>query len=94
MLKKKIFYQNFNTNENFYIFLTTQQDEIKPIIPKRISYHYSFEEYINEYLPSFSIEDAQKFDLFPNKDSNYFTDLMIKLIKLFDTLQKCKILSV
>ena len=43
-----------------------QQDEIKSIIPKRIFYHYSFEKYINKYLPSFSIDDAEKFDLFKN----------------------------
>ena len=41
-----IFYQNFNTNENFYSFLLTQQDETKAIIPKRIAYHYNFEKYI------------------------------------------------
>ena len=41
-----IFYQNFNTNESFYIFLLAQQDETKSIVPKRISYSYSFEKYI------------------------------------------------
>ena len=34
-----IFYQNFNTNENFYHFLIAQQDETKAIIPDLISYH-------------------------------------------------------
>ena len=34
-----IFYQNFNTNENFYHFLIAQQDETKAIIPNLISYH-------------------------------------------------------
>ena len=61
-----IFYQNFNTNENFYSFLMAQQGETISIIPKRIFYHYSFEKYINKYLPSFSIDDAEKFDLFKN----------------------------
>ena len=28
-----IFYQNFNTNENFYSFFIAQQDETKAIIP-------------------------------------------------------------
>ena len=32
-----IFYQNFNTNENFYNVLLAQQDETKRIIPKRIA---------------------------------------------------------
>ena len=61
------FYQNFNTNENFYGFLLAQQDETKAIIPKRIAYHYSFEKYINNYLPSFSVDDIEIFDLFGNK---------------------------
>ena len=45
-----IFYQNFNTNENFYRFRLAQQDETKSIIPKRISYSYSFEKCVNKYL--------------------------------------------
>ena len=55
-----IFDQNLNTNENFYSFLIAQQDETKAIIPKRISYHCSFEKYINKYLYSFSIDNAEK----------------------------------
>ena len=61
-----IFYQNFNTNENFYSFLMAQQDETKTIIPKRISYHHSLEKYTQKYLPSFSIDDVEEFDLFSN----------------------------
>ena len=38
-----IFYQNFNTLENFYNFLFPQQGETKAIVPKRISYYNSFE---------------------------------------------------
>ena len=66
-----IFYQNFNTNENFHSFLLAQQDETKKIIPKRIVYHHSFEKYIKSYLLSFSIEEAEKFDLYANKNSKY-----------------------
>ena len=66
-----IFYQNFIMNGNFYSFLEAQQDKIKAIIPKRISYHNSFGKYINKYLPSFSIDDAEKFDLFANKNLKY-----------------------
>ena len=66
-----IFYRNFNTNENFYSFLIAQQDETTAIITKRVSYHYKFEKYINKHLPSFSIDDAEKFDLFANKNSKY-----------------------
>ena len=66
-----IFHQNYNTNENFYSFFIAQQDETTVIIPKRISYHCSFEKYINKYLPSFSIDNAEKFDLFANKNYKY-----------------------
>ena len=57
--------------ENFYSFLIAQQEETKAIIPERISHYYSFEEYINKYLPSFSIDNAEKFDLLENKNSKY-----------------------
>ena len=66
-----IFYQNFNTNETFYSFLLAQQDETKSVVPKRISYSYSFEKYIQSYLPSFSIDDAEKYDLYLNKNAKY-----------------------
>ena len=71
-----IFYQNFNTNEHLYSFLLAQQDLSKQVIPKRISYHHSFEKYIKNYLPSFLMEESKKFDLFSNKKSKY---LMLKL---------------
>ena len=58
-------------NKNFYSFLIAQQDKTKAIIPKRISCHYSIEKYINKYLPSFSIDEAEKFDLFAHKNSKH-----------------------
>ena len=67
----KMFYQNFNKNENVYSFLLAQQDETKKIIPKRIAYHHSFEKNIKNYLPSFSVEEAEKFDLYAKKNSKY-----------------------
>ena len=66
-----IFYQNFNTGKNFYSFILVQQDETKAIIPKRISYHYSFEKYINKYLPSCSRNDDEKNGLYSNKNAKY-----------------------
>ena len=45
-------------NENFCSFLIAQQDETKAIIPKCISYHYSFRR-------------CWKTDLFANKNSKY-----------------------
>ena len=49
----------------------TQQDKTKVIIPKLIPYHYSFGKYIENYLPSFSVDDIEKFDLYANKNSKY-----------------------
>ena len=68
---RNIFYQNFNTNENFYNFLLAQQDETKRIIPKRIAYYHSFEKYIKNYLPLFSIDEVETFDLYSNKSTKY-----------------------
>ena len=55
-----------------------QQDDTKALVPKRISYRHSFEKYTEKFLPSFSIDDVENFDLFANKNSKYlfykFTD--------------------
>ena len=66
-----IFYQNFNTNENFHNFLHGQQDKTKRIIPKRIAYHHIFGKYVKNYLLSFSIDAVETFDLYYNKNSKY-----------------------
>ena len=68
---RNIFYQNFNRNENFHSLLLVQQDETKSIVPKRISYSYSFEKYLQSYLPLFSIDDVEKYDLYSNKNAKY-----------------------
>ena len=52
----EIFYQNFNTGKNFYNFVLAQQDDQTAPVPKRISYHHSFEMYIQNsknliYIP-------------------------------------------
>ena len=70
-----IFYQNFNTNKNFYNFLFAQQYETKVIVSKRISYHNSFERYSQNFLLSFSIDNVEK-------------SLRKEKGKLFDKLQK------
>ena len=66
-----IFYQNFNTNENFYNFILTRQDDQTVPVPKEIQYHNSFEKYTQNFLPSFSIDDAEKFDFYANKNSKH-----------------------
>ena len=65
-------------------FFLAQQDETKAIIPKRIAYHYDFEKYIKNCLPSFSVDDIEKFDLYANKNSKY---LLNKFNDLVDSLQ-------
>ena len=48
-----------------------QQDETKSIAQKQISYSYSFEKYIQSYLPSFFIDDVEKYGLYSNKNAKY-----------------------
>ena len=50
-----IFYQNCNTDENFYKLLFAQQDDQKAFVPKKFSYRNSFEKYIESFLPSLLI---------------------------------------
>ena len=66
-----IFYNYFNTRENFYNVLLAQQDELKQFIPKGISYHYSFEKYTCSYLSLFSVDEIHKLDLLSNKNAKY-----------------------
>ena len=56
-----IFYQNYNTGENFYNFLLAQQDDQTAFVSKKFSYRNSFEKYIDSFLPLFSIDDVEKF---------------------------------
>ena len=79
-----IFYQNFNTNKYFYSYLLAQQDEAKAIIPKRVECHYSFEKCIKNYLPSFSVDDVEKIDLYLNNNSKY---LLYKFNYRIESLQ-------
>ena len=82
-----IFYQHFNTNKNFYSFLLAQQDESMAIIPKRFSYHYSFEKCVKNFLPSFSADDIKKFNLFSNKNSKF---LLYKFNDWIESLQSAE----
>ena len=66
-----IFYQNFNNGKIFYNFILVQQDDQTATLPKPISYHHSFEKNIQNCLPSFSIENVKKFDLYANKNAKY-----------------------
>lgn len=45
-----IFYNNHNTEENFYSFLSSQQNDEAAYVSKKISYRNSFEAYISTFL--------------------------------------------
>ena len=68
-----------------------KHDETKALIPKRIAYHYSFEKYIKNCLPSFSVDDIEKFDLFANKNSKY---LLYKFNDWIESLQGTEKLTI
>ena len=86
---RDIFYNDFNTKRNFYNFLLAQQNESKQFIPKRISYHYSFEKYMRNYLPSFSIHEIEKLNMLSNKNAKY---LLYKFNDWIESLGAEKIL--
>ena len=64
-----IFYENFNTGENFYNFLMNQQNKNAAFVPKKFTYRNTFERYMNSFLPAFLIDDVEKYDLYANKNS-------------------------
>ena len=66
-----IFYDNHNTEENFYSFLLSQQNDEAAYVPKKFSYNNTFEKYITSFLQNFSIDDQEKFDLLAFKNSKY-----------------------
>ena len=56
------FYQNFYTGGNFYNFLMAQKYDETAFVPQKNSYRNSFEKNIGSFLPSFSIDDIERFD--------------------------------
>ena len=78
-----IFYDNHNTDEKFYSFLVSQQNDEAAYVPKKNSYKNSFETYIGSFLQSFSIDDQEKFDLFAVKNSKYLFCRFNDFIKAF-----------
>ena len=56
------FYQNFYTGGNFYNFLMAQKYDETAFVPQKNSYRNSFKKNIDSFLPSFSIDDIERFD--------------------------------
>ena len=100
-----IFYSNYNTGENFYSFLLSQQNDEAAYVPKKLSYSSTFEGYISNFLQQFSIGDQEKFNLLSFKNSKYlfycFNDFikaygnprykLLHTIKMLDTVGVKKI---
>ena len=57
--------------KNFYNFTIAQQNDQTAPLHKRISYHYSFKQYIQNFLPLLSVDDVKEFDLYSNKNAKY-----------------------
>ena len=53
-----------------------------------MSYHNSFEKYTDSFLPSFSINDVEKFDLYSNKNAKYLFYKFNAYIKVYGHKQK------
>ena len=66
-----IFHQNSIQMKIFIVSFWRNKTKKKSIVPKRFSYSSSFEKYIQSYLPSFSIDNAEKYDLYSNKNAKY-----------------------
>ena len=78
-----IFYDNHNTEQNFYNFLLSQKNEEAAYVPKKFSYSNSFENYITQFLQNFSIDDQEKFDLLSFKNSKYLFYVFNSFVRLY-----------
>ena len=66
-----ILYDNHNTEEKFYRFLLSQQNDEAACVPKKFSYNNTFEKYITSFLQNFSIDDQEKSEFLAFKNSKY-----------------------
>ena len=78
-----IFYDNHNTEENFYSFLLSQQNDEAAYVPKKLSYNNTFEKYITSFLQNFSIDDQEKFYLLAFKNSKYLVYRFNDFVKAY-----------
>ena len=78
-----VFYDNHNTEENFYSFLLSQQNDEAAYVPKKFSYNDTFEKYITSFLQNFSIDDQEKFDLLSFKNSKYLFYRFNDFVKIY-----------
>ena len=83
-----VFYENHNTVENFYDFLIAQQNEQAANIPKNVSYRNSFGMYISQFLEAFSIDDAEKYDLFAHRNAKYLFCCFNNYVKAYGSQRR------
>ena len=76
------FFDNHNTEENFYSFLLSQQNDEAAYVPKKFSYNDTFEKYIS-FLQNFSIDDQEKLDLLSFKNSKYLFYRFNDFVKIY-----------
>ena len=77
-----IFY-NHNTEENFYSFLLSQQDDEAAYVPKKFSYNDTFKKCITSFLQNVSVDDQEKFDLLAFKNSKYLFYRFNDFVKIY-----------
>ena len=77
------FYDNHNTEENFYSFLLSQQNDEAAYVPKKFSYNDTFKQYITSFLQNFSVDDQEKFDLLAFKNSKYLFYRFNDFVKIY-----------
>ena len=67
-----VFYDNHNTEENFYSFSLSQQNDEAAYVPKKFSYNNTFEKYITSFLQNLKTRSTTKKNLtcLPSKTQN------------------------
>ena len=78
-----VLYDNHNTEENFYGFLLSQQNDEAAHVPKTFSYNNTLEKYITSFLQNFLIDDQEKFDLLAFKNSKYLFYRFNDFVKMY-----------
>ena len=78
-----VLYDNHNTEENFYGFLLSQQNDEAAYVPKTFSYNNTFEKYITSFLQNFLIDDQEKCDLLAFKNSKYLFYRFNDFVKMY-----------
>ena len=83
MLKVEIFFMKIIILEKTYNFSLAQQNNDGAFIPKKFAYRNSFENYISQFLQSFSIDDVEKYDLHAHKNSKHLSYHFNDFIKAY-----------